>query len=226
MTVFMPERNPGPGKHCTAEEARRFFEIEAAEKSTKLDYRRQLVEHRLNELHQEEAGEGTRPVPVLWANAVGGFGYLAVSAVMVFVHYAMIEWAMGWLQAEKMVRFVALALPVTGAASIGLFLHQVVRIFVQRRHDVPTVCLAFLSAAVFLGSVYCSSMLGSIRADLIAKEIQDTTSGPVIEGEAGDERENGIGISEALSRFFERTVPILGLLFPLMSVTLYSAEIN
>ncbi|MEW6664158.1 MAG: hypothetical protein AB1512_02910 [Thermodesulfobacteriota bacterium] len=200
---------------CSEDEARRLFQLEAEDRFTELNYDAQVEQQDLDEINQLiQAAGGVRPPPVQLANVTEGFMCLLVGLAVLYIHYCMARWALGWVQMREVAELVAVALPVMGAAGVDLFLHSIMRIFLQRKHDALTIVLAFLSVVMFTGSVYCTSMLGKMRADLIEREIREVREPLVIDGEKVD----GGDISEGMSRFFGRNLPILGIIFPLMAV--------
>lgn len=197
------------------EELRRFVQLEASSKATRLDYENQLLDHDEAAINQElDSAGGTKSIQVLWANLSKGFIITLIGLALFIIHFISELWALAWLEMGWMKYAIALGISASGAAGAALLLVGILLIFVQHKQDAYTVVLTFTAAFILMASIGVSATLGKFRADLAVMKINEADSPVIIQGEPVD-----VGTqSEEVSEFYDRNLPMLGFIFPLMAV--------
>jgi hypothetical protein len=202
-------------EHETEEEALRYFELAATRQETALDYELQYLRYREEVLTQEfNAGNGERPKKVQMANLMRGLVLSLLGLGILAIHFVVVLWAIEWLELGWMAYLIALGVSLSGAISTAFVLRGILKIFTKNEHDGHTVFLTYLASFILILSMASSFGLGRFRAELVNMKFNETGSSVILQGE---QVEPG-GETDPASRFYEKTLPILGLILPLLAI--------
>jgi hypothetical protein len=199
----------------TEEDALCHFELLAAQEATRLGYGLQYLGYREEALTQElNAGNGERPKKVQMANLMRGLLLSLLGVSILAVHFVVVLWAIEWLELGWKAYLIALGVSLSGAISTAFVLRGVFKIFTKNEHDGHTVFLTYLAAFILGLSIISSFGLGKVRVELVKMKFNEISSPVIIQGEQvedGSER-------DPASRFYEKTLPLLGLILPLLAI--------
>jgi hypothetical protein len=196
-------------------EAFRHLQLQAAKDEIRLGYELELIQLKEDSLIQEiNSAGGERPKKVQIANLVRGIVISLIGFGMLGIHIAMGLWALEWLELGWKTYTVAIGLSLAGATGAAFLFIGILKIFNLNQHDAYTICLTFVAAFLLLVSMVISFRLGQFRADLIAADLNKEGPEVIILGEAVD----GGDHSDTVSKFYQKTLPLLGLIFPLLSL--------
>jgi hypothetical protein len=198
----------------TEEDALCHFELLAKREATRLGYGLQYLGYREEAITQElNAGNGERPKKVQTANLMRGLLLSLLGVSILAVHFVVVLWAIEWLELGWRANLIALGVSLSGAISTAFVLRGVFKIFTKNEHDGHTVFLTYLAAIILVLSMFSSFGLGKFRAKLVKMKFNETSSPVIIQGEKVE-----VGESDPASRFYEKTLPLLGLILPLLAI--------